>query len=161
MRIESLRIAHQAVGPLRGQQVGLFEEIEELVGRPFRVGKALVARVGRGDRWRPLAGHAPRRVSPELQIGAAEIGLQIERAGGVGEPVFGDLAERADHLVDLPGLAVVGAAVGARLEIGGHRLAALFDHAAKIFGELLDIDEAALARFGGGSHVFSASIRRA
>ena len=53
---------------------------------------------------------------------------------------------------------MVGAAVGARLEIGGHRLAALFDHAAKIFGELLDIDEAALARALDAGHLAGAAL---
>ena len=54
VRVDAVGVLDQLVAPLRGQQIGLLEEIEELVLRPFRIGKALVLRVGRGDR-RPSA----------------------------------------------------------------------------------------------------------
>jgi hypothetical protein len=71
---------------------------------------------------------------------------------GVGQPIFRDLAERARHLGDLLGLAA-DAALLARLEVGGHGLAALLDHAGKVLGKLLDIDAAAFAVVRGGSHL--------
>ncbi len=49
-RIEPLGVLDQAVAELHGQQIGLLEEVEELVRRPFRIGEALVARVGLRDR---------------------------------------------------------------------------------------------------------------
>ena len=54
MRVEPLGVLDQVVGPFHRQQIGLLEEIEELVARPFRVGEALVARVGRRHRLRLL-----------------------------------------------------------------------------------------------------------
>src|SRR5262249_6747870 len=50
VRIERLGVAHQPVRPLHRQEIGLLEEIEELIGRPLGIGKALVLRIGRGDR---------------------------------------------------------------------------------------------------------------
>ena len=44
----------QPLAPLRGEQIGLLEEIEELVLRPLRIGEALVLRVGAQWPGRPV-----------------------------------------------------------------------------------------------------------
>ena len=64
MRIEIGGIADQLVGPARGEQVALLEEIEELVRRPLRIVEALVAGLGRDNRCgrfagEPLGGRGP------------------------------------------------------------------------------------------------------
>ena len=50
VRVEVGGVADQLVGPARGEQIGLLEEVEELVRGPFRIGEALVAGRRRGDR---------------------------------------------------------------------------------------------------------------
>ena len=82
--VDAFGVLDQMVGPIGGEQIGLLEEVEELVLRPFRIGKALVARVGAGNGRGLLAGHAFDRAGPQIEIGAAKIGLQFERALGVG-----------------------------------------------------------------------------
>ncbi len=103
-------------------------------------------RIGRGDRLDRLAGHALDRIGPEVEIGLAQARLQLERALRIAQPVFGDLAERLDHVGDL-GILVVDAAFLARLEIGGERLAALLDDAGNVVRELLHVGGAAFDRF--------------
>jgi hypothetical protein len=56
VRVEVGRARDQMVGPLRGEQVGLLEKIEELVGRPLRILEAPVFRIGRDHRPGGLAG---------------------------------------------------------------------------------------------------------
>ncbi len=148
--VDAVGVLDQMVGPIGGEQIGLLEEIEELVLRPFRIGKALVARVGAGDGARRLAGHALDRARPQIEIGAAEIGLQFERALGVGQPVFRHLADGLDHVGDVVGQVAFDLAVLARLHVGGERLAAFLDHPGKVAREHLDIDGADFCRFVGG-----------
>jgi hypothetical protein len=57
-------VLHQPLAPLAGEQVGLLEEIEELVLRPFRIAETLVFRIGRDRRIGRLAGHALGRAGP-------------------------------------------------------------------------------------------------
>ena len=97
-----------------------------------------------------LAGHAFDGAGPQIEIGAAEIGLQFERALGVGEPVFRHLADGPDHVGDVVGEVAVDLAFLARLQIGGERLAAFLDQAGEIARKRLDIDAADLGRFGAG-----------
>ena len=96
-------VLDQLLAPLRGEQIGLLEEIEELVLRPFRIGKALVLGVGRDGGLGRFAGHALGRARPQIEIGAAEAGLQFERALRIGQPVFRDLADGLDHVGDVFG----------------------------------------------------------
>ena len=135
-----VRVLHQPLAPLRGEQIGLLHEIVELVRRPFGIGEALVARRRRGHRPDRFAGEAFRRRDPEFEIGLAEAGLDLDRALRIGEPVFGDVAERLDHVGDLVGRLDLDLADLARLEIGGERLAAFLDHAGDVARELLDVD---------------------
>ena len=151
-RVEPLGVLDQVVGPFHRQQIGLLEEIEELVARPFRIGKALVARVGRRHRLRIFARHALHRSGPEIEIGPAQPELQFDRALRVLEPVFRDMAERF-HDIDELGVFALDAALLARLHVGGERLAALFDHGGEVFRELLDIEGLALDRVRWSSHL--------
>ena len=60
------RRSTRSLGPARGDEIGLLEEVEERVLRPFGVLEALVARLGLGDRVgasSPL--HALQRRAPE------------------------------------------------------------------------------------------------
>ena len=149
MLVDAGGVLDQPLAPLRGEQIGLLEEIEELVLRPFRIGEALVLRVGRDDRCGRLAGHALDRAGPQIEIGAAEAGLQFDRALGVGQPVFRHLADGLDHVGDVVGQFAFDLAFLARLHIGGERLAAFLDHAREIVREGLDVDRADLGRFFG------------
>ena len=64
MVIDAARSCHHIGRPVGGQLVGLGDEIMHWAFAPFLVGKALVARVGRGDRFGLLAGHPPQGVRP-------------------------------------------------------------------------------------------------
>ena len=103
VRIEVVGVVDQLVGPARGQQIGLLEKVEELVRRPFRIGETLVVGGGRRDRRRGFAGKPLGRRGPQIEIGFAEPGLQLERALRVGQPILRDLPERLDDFVDLVG----------------------------------------------------------
>ena len=151
MRIECFGLAHEPVRPLHRQEICLFQEIEELVVRPFRIGEALVFRIGLGDRLYLLAGHALDRVGPEIEIGLAQTRLQFQRALRIAQPIIRHLADGFHHVHDL-GILVVVVAFFARLEIGGQGLTALFHHARDVAGELLHVGGAAFGGFCWGSH---------
>ena len=133
-------IAHQGVGPARGEQIGLLEKVEELVLRPFGIGKTPVARRRPHHRRRFFAGQPLHRGGPQFEIGLAQPVLQLGGALRVGEPVFRDLTERFDHLGHFIGEFAVVAARFARLEIGRERPAAFLDKTRQIAREHLDVD---------------------
>ena len=83
MLVDTLGVADQLLAPLCAQQIKLLEKIEELVLRPFRIGEAFVLRIGGDGGRRLLAGHAFGGGGPEVEIGAAEVGLQLESARGI------------------------------------------------------------------------------
>jgi hypothetical protein len=62
----------------------------------------------------------------------------------VGQPIFGDLAERLDDFGHLVGELATIAALLARPEIGRKRAAAFFDEPRQIVRELFDVDGADL-----------------
>ena len=100
VRIEAFGVLHQFLRPLRGEQIELQHEIEELVRFPLRILEALVARrrLDRGlGRLRRPCGARP---APEIEIGLADLGLQVRGALVVREPVFGDRGEGLDDLAD-------------------------------------------------------------
>ncbi len=146
MLVDAGGVFHQPVAPLRGEQIGLLEKIEELVLRPFRIGEALVLRIGRDHRLGLFAGHAFDRAGPQIEIGAAEAGLQFERALGIGQPVFRHLADGLDHVGDVFGQLAFDFAFLARLHIGGERLAAFLDQAGEIVREASTSTEPSLRR---------------
>ena len=138
-RIETFGVFDQSIAELGGQQVGLLEEVEELVRRPFRVGEALVAWIGLRDRGGVfVAGQAACGMRPEVEIALAERRLELERALGVGEPILGDLAESLYH-IDEFGVVGVDSAGLARLEIRRQSLAAFLDHAGEVPGQFLPV----------------------
>src|SRR5215475_9443698 len=61
------------------------------------------------------------------------------------------MTEGLHHVGDLLGALVLDAALFARLEIGGERLAAFLDHAGNVLGETLDIDAGRRRQLGAGS----------
>ena len=146
VRVEALGVLDQMVGPVGGEQIGLLEEVEELVRRPFRIGEAPVLRIGRDDRAGRFAGQALGRRAPQIEIGPAEPRLQFDRAARIGQPVAADLAERLDHVGHLVGEPGLHLAFLARLHVGGERLAAFLDHAGEVLGKRLDVDGADLHR---------------
>ncbi len=98
MRVEIVGFLHQPIGPGAGEQIGLLEEIEELVRRPFRIGESFVACARLGDGRRGLACQPFDRVAPKIEIGVAQPRLQLERPLRIGQPVFTNLAEGTDNL---------------------------------------------------------------
>jgi hypothetical protein len=138
--VETLGVLDQVVGPLRGEQISLLEEVEELVRRPFRIGEAFVARIGLGGRLGRLSGHALDRRGPQVEIGAPEARLHLDRALGIDQPIFRHAAKRLDRVAHILGGVGLDRAVFARLEIGGEGPAAFFDHAGDVAGKLLDVD---------------------
>ncbi len=73
MRIEAFGVADQFVRPLRGQQIELQHEIEELVRFPLGVGKSLVARRGHNRRRSVFAGEAAHRRAPQIEVGLGDL----------------------------------------------------------------------------------------
>ena len=94
VRVEIGGVADQLVGPARGEEIGLLEEVEELVRGPLRIGEALVVGRGHGDRLGRFAGEPLGCRCPQIEIGLAQPGLQFDGALGVGQPIFRDLPQR-------------------------------------------------------------------
>ena len=165
VRIEPLGVAHQLRGPIGGDEIGLLHRVEERILRPFRIGEAAVRGGGRGHRRHGLARHALHRSGPQVEIALDQTRLRFDGALRVGQPVFGDLAERLGDVGELVGHLVLDGAVLARLHVGGHGAAALIHEARKIPREGLRIDGGlagcvlglAVHRF---SRPFSAHARR-
>jgi hypothetical protein len=144
MWIERLGSRDEMLGPACREQIELFQKIKELIAGPFRVGKALVPRVRLDHRFGLFAGHALDGAAPQLEIGGADAALQFERALRIRQPVFQHLAERLDRVSDLIRKIDRCGAFLARLQIGGERLATLFDQTRDIKGKAFDIDAACL-----------------
>ena len=144
MRVEVLGIFDQTVGPACAEQIGLLDEVEELVRRPLRIGEAAILRVGRHHRAGRFAGQALGSRAPEIEIGPAETRLQFNCAARIGQPIAADLAQRLDHVGHLVGEPGLHLAFLARLQIGRERLAAFLDHAGKVLGKGLNVDGADL-----------------
>ncbi len=160
--VDAFRLRHQPFAPLRGQKIGLLEEIEKLVLRPLRIGKTLVLRFGRSGGRHRLASHTLDRRRPQVEIGAAQVCLQFDRPLGVGQPIFRYMADGLDHVVNVVGHFAFDFAFFARLHIGGERFAAFLDHAGKVVRESLDIDGAGLRRGVGRTigRLLSRRLRR-
>ena len=144
VRVEAGGVAHQLVRPSGGEQIGLFEKVEELVRAPFRIGKALVGGGSGDDGAGFLAGEALGGRGPQIEVGLAQPGLQFDRALRVCEPVLGDLAKRFDDLGDLVGHFAIVFALFAGLQVRRQRPAAIFDQVGQIARQGLDINRADL-----------------
>ena len=110
-----------------GKEVGLADEVEDLVLAPRLVLEAAVARVLGDDRLHVLAHHAPRGVLPEGEVVLPEAELRLHQAGGVGHQP-GRHFEKGGADVERVGIG--GAGAFHRLapeEVGHDPLAALRD----------------------------------
>ena len=149
VRIDAFGVLHQGLRPLRGEQIELQHEIEELIRFPLRILEALVARRRLDRGFGRFAGHAACGRAPEIEIGLAHPGLQIRGALVVGEPVFGDRRECLDDLTDFAGRLVLRFAALARLEIGRERLAARLHRLGDVHGEGFGVEGLRSLGFGG------------
>ena len=140
VRIDAFGVLHQFLRPLRGEQIKLQDEIEELVRFPLRILEALVARRRLDRRRRLLAGHAAHRRAPEIEIALAHLVLQVRSAVPVRKPVFGDRGEGLDDLADFVGRLVLEFTVLARLQIGRERLAARLHRLGDVHGEGFSVE---------------------
>ncbi len=75
------------VRPVCAEQIGLLDEVEELVRRPLWIGEAPILRIGRRHRAGCFAGQALGGRAPEIEIGPAEPRLQFDRPARIGQPV--------------------------------------------------------------------------
>ena len=146
MRVKVGGLSHQLVGPAAGEEIGLLDEIVELVGGPLGVGEALVAWCGGGDRRAFFARESLDGRRPEIEISFAEPGLQFEGSLRVRKPVFGDVAERLDNLGYFLGELAVVAAFFTGFQVRRKRSSTLLDNAGQIARKHLDINRADLHR---------------
>ena len=123
MRIEFVGAPDEVVRPARRQHIGLFDEVEVGIVAPFRVREPLVRTVRLGDRRRRRALEALQGRGPQIDELRRQRGLRLERPLGLGHVIFGDMAERPDHLSDVIGHGGLDLARFARPQIGCERLA--------------------------------------
>ncbi len=62
--VQAIHLMHRVLYPARGQQIGLLNEIKDLIVFPLLAAKSFVTLAGRYQRFRPFAQHALRRVLP-------------------------------------------------------------------------------------------------
>ena len=148
VRIDAFGVLHQFLRPLRGEQIELQHEIEELVRFPLRILETLVARRRLDRRLGRFAGHAARGLAPEVEIGLAHPGLQVFGALRVRQPVFSHLGECLDDLTDFAGRLVFRFPVLARLEIGRERLATRLHRFRDVHGEGFGVEGLRSLGFG-------------
>jgi hypothetical protein len=103
MFVYALGVAHQLLAPLHREQIELLEEIVELVLRPFRIGEALILRIGGDHRLELVAGETVHRARPQVEIGAPDILLKLQRALRVGQPIFENLGNSLDDIGNVGG----------------------------------------------------------
>jgi hypothetical protein len=126
---------HQLLRPLRGDQVDLLDEVEELVLVPFRVAEPLVARVGGDGRRRRLAHHPFQRRVPQVDVFRPQAPLRLHGALGVRHPVFADLSERLEDDGQLVRHLGLDLTLLARFDIGRHGLAGVLHDAGEVLGK--------------------------
>ena len=150
VRIEAVGVAHQILRPLRGEQIELHHEIEELVRFPLRILEALVARRGLDRRRRLFAGQAAHRRAPQIEIGLADLHLQFGRRASLSDSQYSaTVREGLDHLADFVRRLVLGFAVLARLQIGRQRLAAALHRLREVHREGFGVELFRGLGFGG------------
>ncbi len=117
----------------------LAQKIEERALAPFRRGEALVGGIVGNQRRFGLAGEPTQRIREQAKEARRERRLRLDGAGGIGEPMFADLAHRADGGLQLVGHVGRLLAVLRRLQRGRQRPAALLDEPRHIIGDALEI----------------------
>ena len=111
--VETVHVADGGLHPARAQQIGLLDEIEQLVLLPGGIAEAAVLGLGLDHRLATTTGHALGRRLPELHVVAPEIDLGFDQLGRIAHHPGRHLHE---GLADVEG---VGHARGDRV----HRLA--------------------------------------
>ena len=139
MRVEPARLVREIAGPSAGDQVGLPDEVEELVVAPVGIGKAPVARIGLDGRRRGLSQHPFHRRRPEVEIARPEPALRLEGALGVRHPVLADPGQDLDDVAEPVSQIEGRLPLLARLEVGGGRLADLLHDARQVPGKHLRV----------------------
>ena len=77
--IQSLDLAHQSLQVIGGEQIGLFDEIEDRVFRPLRILEAFVAGRRLDERFAFLALHPLGGGLPQIKIVFPEIDLSLNQ----------------------------------------------------------------------------------
>ena len=136
VRIEVVGVADQLIGPAAGEQIGLLEEIEELVRASipdrrsvcrWRRAQRPAAPVRRRAAWRPRPIDRDRPCRAGSAARAVRCGSASQYCATCPSVLATSLSSSANSRLPWPCLA--------RLEIGGERPAAFFDHARKIARE--------------------------
>ena len=125
----------------------LAHEIEEGAVAPFGRRESLVGRIIGNERRLGLAGEPAQRIRKQAEKTRRQRRLRLDGARGIGEPVLGHLADRADGGLQLIGKIGRLFALLGRLQRGGQRLAALLDEPRHIIGDAFEIG---LRRVGVG-----------
>ena len=94
--VEPVRILHEVFRPTGGDEIGLFQEIEDRVLRPFRVLEAVVLGLRLRHRFGGFTLRTFQGRSPERQELRSEAGLGLKALLRVAHPGFGHAAEGSD-----------------------------------------------------------------
>ena len=147
VRVADIGIGHRVLGPAHGQQIGLLQEIEDLVLLPVGVEEALVAGFGARHRLDRRAEEAfPRRI-PQPGMHAPQLELGIDQLVGMFEISLEYFTKGTDGSLELLGGA--GCHFGLTLAIfrqGGDDLAGLLDGASHVAQEGGGIGQPEIAR---------------
>ncbi len=93
--IDAFDLADGGLQPVRRQQVGLLDEIEDLIFLPILVAETLVARSGRHHRLDAFAHHAACGVFPQIEIIVPQRVARFDDLRGVVGHRAQQIAERA------------------------------------------------------------------
>ena len=139
--VHAVGMVDQFVGPVVGERIGLAQEIEDRILLPLGIHEPLVAGVSGDHVGGVFAAHAPQGVRPQVDEAGGDGCLGLQAALGVGEPVFGHLAEGLHRIAHAVGEVRIGAAFLHGLHIGGESLAADLDQPRRIAREGLEIGQ--------------------
>ncbi len=134
-----LRVLDHVARPSVADQIGLAQEIEKRIVAPVRRDESLVPRVGRDEGLAGLSGKPEQGVRPQAHHIGGNVGLGLERALGIGQPVFGDLAEGLYGFGEVFPGGRLGVALLDRANHRGQRLAAMRHGEREIVGHALEI----------------------
>ena len=139
--VEAIGVPKDALGPMRGDEIGLLPEIEERVGRPLGVLEPVVARLGLDHRLHVVAKHAAHGAAPDLHIGVQKMAVGFGELCRVAHPRAGNIGNGLGRFRSLAGRGIgTHARVGAP-EVLAHDFAALLEeaqHVAREFFRVVD-----------------------
>ncbi len=110
LRVEPFDMADRILHPVRGEEVGLLDEVEDSALLPIGVLEALVAAGRRNDRVDIVAEQALGGVLPEIEIALHELPLRLDDRAGVREEVAEEFEEGGPDIqrVDRAGFLALG-----------------------------------------------------